>query len=274
MLLVVYLVPLTFMTWNYVSICRRLWQVRYQRASIRAEHSHTIRSEPSQQSLMPFLSTPTGAAGAAGASAEACLHRELRQVVRQAQNGGRCKRSPQTEDATRKQVVKMLVAVVVLFAVCWGPILFNNVMVAFDVLEQLHLGWLKPMRQVFWLMAYINSTLNPIVYGFMSKNFRESFRNTVWRCVLRKPPLKDVNGAHIYWRCSFQPVPSALSSARSPSVFSDSEGRHLSVPRVSIHRLSTHSVQAAGASIPERAQASSLVLSKINGCETDSEIAG
>ena len=42
----------------------------------------------------------------------------------------------------------MLVAVVVLFAVCWGPILFNNVLVAFGVLEQLHLGWLKPMRQV------------------------------------------------------------------------------------------------------------------------------
>ncbi|KAL8583804.1 hypothetical protein ACOMHN_036439 [Nucella lapillus] len=37
MLLIVYLLPLTFMTCNYVSICRRLWQVRYQRASIRAE---------------------------------------------------------------------------------------------------------------------------------------------------------------------------------------------------------------------------------------------
>lgn len=37
MLLVVYLLPLTFMTCTYVSICRRLWQVRYQRASIRAE---------------------------------------------------------------------------------------------------------------------------------------------------------------------------------------------------------------------------------------------
>ena len=36
MLLVVYLLPLTFMTCTYVSICRRLWQVRYQRASIRA----------------------------------------------------------------------------------------------------------------------------------------------------------------------------------------------------------------------------------------------
>ena len=107
------------------------------------------------------------------------------------------------------QVVKMLVAVVVLFAVSWGPILFNNVLVAFGVLEQLHLGWLKPMRQVFWLLAYLNSSLNPIVYGFMSKNFRESFRNTMWRCVLRKPPNKEP-GANIYWRCSFQVTQSSL----------------------------------------------------------------
>ncbi|XP_076441094.1 cholecystokinin receptor-like [Babylonia areolata] len=237
MLLVVYLLPLTFMTANYVSICRRLWQVRYQRASIRAEHSHMVRPEPSQQSLMPFLS-PTTTGSAAG---DACASRELRQMVRQLQKGARCKRSPLSEDATRKQVVKMLVAVVVLFAVCWGPILINNVLVAFGVLEQLHHGWLKPMRQVFWLMAYLNSSLNPIVYGFMSKNFRDSFRNTVWRCMLRRPPYKD-SGAHIYWRCSFQPMPSALSSARSPSIFSDSEGRHLSVPSVSVHRFSAPSI--------------------------------
>ena len=103
----------------------------------------------------------------------------------------------------------MLVAVVVLFAVSWGPILFNNVLVAFGVLEQLHLGWLKPMRQVFWLLAYLNSSLNPIVYGFMSKNFRESFRNTMWRCVMRRPPNKEP-GANIYWRCSFQVTLSLL----------------------------------------------------------------
>nr|KAG5701192.1 hypothetical protein BaRGS_023301 [Batillaria attramentaria] len=172
MLLVVYVLPLTFMTCTYVSICRRLWQVRYQRASIRAQH-------------------------------EACAYRDFRNIVRQAQPGARHKRTLQSEDATRKQVVKMLVAVVVLFALCWGPIIINNVLVAFGVLETLHVGYLKPMRQVFWLLAYLNSCLNPVVYGFMSKNFRESFRNTVWRCVLRKPPNKEP-ATGIYWRCSFQ----------------------------------------------------------------------
>ncbi|XP_076462810.1 QRFP-like peptide receptor [Babylonia areolata] len=252
MLLVVYLLPLTFMTANYVSICRRLWQVRYQRASIRAEHYHTVRAgSNAQQTVTPFLAPPSSASPTActptSRPSDSSLHRELRQVLRQLQEADRCHRCPQSEDVTRKQVVKMLVAVVVLFAVCWGPILINNVLVAFGVLEQLHLGWLKPMRQLFWLLAYLNSSLNPIVYGFMSKNFRDSFRNTVWRCVLKRPPTGAMDpGAHVYWRCSFQQMQtSALSSTRA-SIFGEQEGRHLAAPTAtSLHRLSTPSMHSA-----------------------------
>ncbi|KFM76629.1 hypothetical protein X975_00994, partial [Stegodyphus mimosarum] len=40
----------------------------------------------------------------------------------------------------------MLVAVVVLFIICWGPILITNLLTAFDVLDRLNYGYLKPMR--------------------------------------------------------------------------------------------------------------------------------
>ena len=80
------------------------------------------------------------------------------------------------------QVVKMLVVVVVLFAICWGPVLINNVLVAVGVLDHLHYGYLKPVRQAMYLMSYLNSCLNPLVYGFMSSHFRASFRHACLSC--------------------------------------------------------------------------------------------
>jgi hypothetical protein len=80
------------------------------------------------------------------------------------------------------QVVKMLVAVIILFIICWTPLLVDNVLVAFGVLDRLHYGPLKPLRQTFAIMAYTNSSVNPIVYAFMSKSFRESFRIALCSC--------------------------------------------------------------------------------------------
>jgi hypothetical protein len=83
------------------------------------------------------------------------------------------------------QVIMMLIIVVFLFAVCWGPILINNVFVAFGIINDLHTDFLKPMRTAFLLMSYANSCINPIVYGFMSKNFRDTFRHAISNCLKR-----------------------------------------------------------------------------------------
>ncbi|CAL1530145.1 unnamed protein product, partial [Lymnaea stagnalis] len=81
----------------------------------------------------------------------------------------------------------MLVIVVVLFAICWGPILINNVLAAFGILNPLNYDYLKPMRAAFFLMSYMNSCVNPIVYAFMSKNFRQSFKLAICACLKGKP---------------------------------------------------------------------------------------
>ena len=81
------------------------------------------------------------------------------------------------------QVVVMLMVVVLLFVICWTPILVNNVLVAFEILDYLHMGRLKQMRIVFHIMSYANSCVNPFVYAFMSKNFRDGFKQSVCACV-------------------------------------------------------------------------------------------
>ncbi|KAH3698314.1 mu-type opioid receptor-like isoform X1 [Dreissena polymorpha] len=87
------------------------------------------------------------------------------------------------DDRTRKQVVMMLMVVVVLFAVCWTPLLVNNLLTAFDVIDHLHVGALKPLRIAFHILAYANSCVNPFVYAFMSKNFRDGFKQSVLACL-------------------------------------------------------------------------------------------
>jgi hypothetical protein len=81
------------------------------------------------------------------------------------------------------QVIKMLVAVIVIFVLCWAPLLISNVLTAFGVMHHLNYGSLKPMRQTFYLLAYFNSCVNPVVYGFMSRHFRQTFLHTVCMCL-------------------------------------------------------------------------------------------
>ncbi|XP_021935552.1 pyroglutamylated RFamide peptide receptor-like isoform X3 [Zootermopsis nevadensis] len=81
------------------------------------------------------------------------------------------------------QVIKMLVAVVVLFVLCWAPLLILNVLYAYEILSKYsNDGDNKNIQSAFTVMAYSNSCINPLVYGFMSKNFRESFYKALCRC--------------------------------------------------------------------------------------------
>ena len=78
----------------------------------------------------------------------------------------------------------MLVIVICLFAICWAPVQIENVLAAFGVVESLNYNQaIKHMRQAFALMSYANSCVNPIVYAFMSRNFRESFMYALCSCL-------------------------------------------------------------------------------------------
>ncbi|EEC15204.1 G protein-coupled receptor, putative, partial [Ixodes scapularis] len=80
-------------------------------------------------------------------------------------------------------VIKMLILVVALFVICWAPILILNVLTAFGGVKTLNYSYLKPLRTTFHLMSYLNSCVNPLVYGFMSKSFRGSFRDALLGCL-------------------------------------------------------------------------------------------
>ncbi|KAG7163054.1 Cholecystokinin receptor-like, partial [Homarus americanus] len=102
----------------------------------------------------------------------------------------------------RKQVIKMLIVVVVLFLLCWGPRIVMEICI--------NLG-LRQFNQVFYnfnivfiLLPFIHCCINPIIYCFMSKNFRRSMkkrledsscgRSCACRCCCRRrrPPPRNL----------------------------------------------------------------------------------
>lgn len=87
-----------------------------------------------------------------------------------------------THIKTRRQVVIMLLAVVVLFFVCLAPHVFFRLWLTFtkpDTLKSFGRERLQNLLNFTRIMLYLNSTVNPIVYNMMSSKFRISFRRAL-----------------------------------------------------------------------------------------------
>ncbi|XP_078660159.1 neuropeptide FF receptor 2-like [Branchiostoma floridae x Branchiostoma belcheri] len=79
----------------------------------------------------------------------------------------------------KRKVVKMLIVVVVVFALFWLPLhttlLLNDFVVQLtDVQKQIMYIYIFPIAH--WL-SYFNSSVNPIIYGYFNPNFRDAFKS-------------------------------------------------------------------------------------------------
>ncbi|XP_064478437.1 allatostatin-A receptor-like [Ornithodoros turicata] len=80
---------------------------------------------------------------------------------------------------SKKRVTRLVVVVVVVFAVCWCPIQVVLVLKSVDSYGP----YMTPPRIVIQIasqiLAYTNSCVNPFLYAFLSENFRKSFRKII-----------------------------------------------------------------------------------------------
>ncbi|CAL8081332.1 unnamed protein product [Orchesella dallaii] len=86
---------------------------------------------------------------------------------------------------SRRAVIKMLVAVVIAFFVCWAPYQAQRLLF---VCVTKYGNWTATLRDVNQALFYIagvfyflNATINPILYSVMSKRFRRAFRDKLCR---------------------------------------------------------------------------------------------
>ena len=77
----------------------------------------------------------------------------------------------------KKRVTRMVVVVVGVFAVCWLPIQIVL------VLKSVHMYDINDLTVAIQItshvLGYMNSCVNPILYAFLSENFRKAFRKVI-----------------------------------------------------------------------------------------------
>ncbi|XP_036604108.1 thyrotropin-releasing hormone receptor-like [Trichosurus vulpecula] len=110
--------------------------------------------------------------------------------------------------SSRKQVTKMLVVVVVLFAVLWMP--YRTLVLVNSFMDR---PYLDPWFLLFCrTCVYANSAINPIVYNLMSQKFRMAFKR-LCRCSEEEPQRRMVyltTTSYSMVQESFQAKPRAL----------------------------------------------------------------
>jgi hypothetical protein len=97
--------------------------------------------------------------------------------------GQRSETNEQRANKSKKKVLKMLLVVVIVFAVCWLPIYVSQFMYFFG-------GPCGPPRSLIFFgffVGHANSAINPCIYVLFNENFRKGFRDALLcRCQRRR----------------------------------------------------------------------------------------
>ncbi|ELK17113.1 Neuromedin-U receptor 1 [Pteropus alecto] len=100
----------------------------------------------------------------------------LRQGAKSRARASDSRRLWRLQDRSRRQVTKMLFALVVVFATCWAPFHIDRLMWSFvsHWTEGLHLAF-QYVHVISGVFFYLSSAANPVLYSLMSSRFRNSF---------------------------------------------------------------------------------------------------
>ena len=92
----------------------------------------------------------------------------------------------------RRKVIRLLMAVLISFSICVFPYHLRVMYQSFSTPEVSFTGML--MVPITFVIYYTNSGLNPILYAFLSDNFRKSLKEVVTCSVKRKRPGYNLRG--------------------------------------------------------------------------------
>ncbi|KAM9032558.1 gastrin/cholecystokinin type B receptor [Sarcophilus harrisii] len=92
----------------------------------------------------------------------------------------------QAQLQAKKRVVRMLLVIVGLFFLCWLPLYSANTWRAFDK-ENAHRALSGVPISFIHLLSYASACVNPLVYCFMHRRFRQACVATCARCRPRPP---------------------------------------------------------------------------------------
>ncbi|XP_050728236.1 cholecystokinin receptor type A-like isoform X2 [Eriocheir sinensis] len=179
-LVIVFLLPALFMSFFYARVIKALWvSTRTMSAmtrvySSRFDSRHSISSHHSLASCSVTTglvhSSPSVVSGLTALHASCpvrrCVHRQ---------------RSGEEVKQARKQVIKMLILVIILFMACWGPKIVFYVFQKNGFSQESFKPLVYNIRICLGLLPFVHCCLNPIIYSFMSTNFGRMMRRSCAR---------------------------------------------------------------------------------------------
>ncbi|KPP64419.1 somatostatin receptor type five subtype C-like [Scleropages formosus] len=88
---------------------------------------------------------------------------------------------------SERKVTRMVVIIVVVFMFCWLPFYLTNMINLVVILPENNV-----MAGIYFftvILTYVNSCANPLLYGFLSDNFKQSFRKVL--CIHKANGVED-----------------------------------------------------------------------------------
>uniref|UniRef100_A0A3Q3FGN4 Somatostatin receptor 5 n=1 Tax=Labrus bergylta TaxID=56723 RepID=A0A3Q3FGN4_9LABR len=78
---------------------------------------------------------------------------------------------------SERKVTRMVVIIVVVFVLCWFPFYTTNTVNLIHIIPET-----KATTAIYFILViltYVNSCANPVLYGFLSDNFKQSFQKVI-----------------------------------------------------------------------------------------------
>ncbi|XP_038045008.1 G-protein coupled receptor 54-like [Patiria miniata] len=112
----------------------------------------------------------------------------------------------------KRKITWMVLAVVVVFAVCWFPIHVVNMWRRLDPDFPFSDGTFY-FKTVGHVMSYTSSCVNPFIYAFLGENFRNCFRKAFPCCFKQAGKQRDCRGATMGSQAGSIVAPSSSKAA-------------------------------------------------------------
>ncbi|XP_002733728.1 G-protein coupled receptor 54-like [Saccoglossus kowalevskii] len=111
-----------------------------------------------------------------------CYTMILQQVWRRTSSGTESAQAIERSIRRKRKITRMVLIVVVLFAICWGPLQIMNQWMILDVKYPYESHPVYHFRIFCLCLAYTNSCVNPFVYAFTTNSFRKYFKRLFSAC--------------------------------------------------------------------------------------------
>ncbi|KAG7165555.1 somatostatin receptor type 2-like [Homarus americanus] len=76
---------------------------------------------------------------------------------------------------SRQKVTRLVLTVITVYVICWLPYWVLQLTLILSTPKQGHSNFMVVLFMISSCLSYINSALNPILYAFLSDNFKKSF---------------------------------------------------------------------------------------------------